>query len=166
MNKPSKKNFTRRRKKVGDLYEIETAKGLAYFQYNLENHEWSSLIRVLQGFYKSRPSQGCLAELVKKSHRFQQFLALNKAIREKEVSFIETFPVPEFAQKLPIFKGSNHHKTPPEDKIWYLWNGEKTWCAGKLSFEEQKKYPLRGLCDATALKHFIETGMSLRDKLC
>ena len=83
MNKPSKKNFTRRRKKVGDLYEIETAKGLAYFQYNLENHEWSSLIRVLQGFYKSRPSQGCLAELVKKSHRFQQFLALNKAIREK-----------------------------------------------------------------------------------
>lgn len=168
MKEPSKQTTRNRRKKIGDVYEIETAKGLAYFQYKLENYEWGSLIRVLQGFYKSRPSQEEFFILIKKTHRFQKFITLNKAIREKEVVFIENFPVPEFAQKLPIFKGSNYHKIPSEDKIWHLWDGKKSWCVGKLSLEEQKKYPLDGICDATALKHFIETGRGPGgfDKLC
>jgi hypothetical protein len=155
------------RKKIGDVYEIQTSKELAYFQYNIENQKWGSLIRVLQGFYKTRLSREKLDEIVKKPHRFQKFLYLTDAIKDQEVILIDNFPIPEFAKDLPIFKASNDLKTTPsEEKIWWLWDGEKEWKVGKLSLKEQMKYPLERLCDATALIRNIETGMSLGDKLC
>jgi len=160
-------HMKRIRKKIGDVYEIKTSKGLAYFQYNIENQKWGSLIRVLQGFYKTRPSYEEIYDLVKKPHRFQKFLYLMDAIKDQEIVHVNTYPVPEFAQNLPVFKASNDLKTTPsKDKIWWLWDGEKSWKVGKLSLEEQMNYPLERLCDATALIRNIETGMSLGDKLC
>ena len=74
-------------------------------------------------------------------------------------NFIGNFPVPEFAQKFPIFKGTNNMpKTDPKEKIWWLWDGEKEWRVGKLSLQEQMKYPLDGICDITALVLKIERG--------
>jgi len=57
-------------------------------------------------------------------------------------------------------------KTDPKEKIWWLWDGEKSWKVGKLSIDEQKKYPLKELCDITALTKSIEKGKSFSDELC
>ena len=71
------------------------------------------------------------------------------------------------AQSFPIFKGTNSMpKRNPLDKIWWLWDGKKSWKVGKLSLEEQMKYPIKKLCDATALVGNIETGKFFSDKLC
>lgn len=158
------------RKKIGEVYEIQTVKGLAYFQYTHEHKKpprWGSLIRILAGFYEKRPSHDEICELVKKPHRFRTFLFLDAAIKEKEVSLVGHFSLPSFAQKFPIFKNTN---TPPkgnqEEAIWSLWDGEKSWRVGKLSEEEQLKYPFHSLCDATALSIQIERGVSGNRKLC
>ena len=69
------------------------------------------------------------------------------------------FPVPEFAQKFPVFKNSmSLTKKEPEEEVWSLWDGDKSWKVGKLSLEEQKKYPMKKLCDVKALARNIETG--------
>ena len=159
-----------RRKKIGDVYEIKTNKGLAYFQYTHEYTKppkWGSLIRVLDGFYEKRPATNELISLVNKQHKFQTFCFLQHGIKAGEVVFVENFSVPEFAQEFPVFKGTNSSpKRDPLDKVWWLWDGENEWKVGQLSLEEQKQYPLSGVCDITALISSTEKGTSLGDILC
>lgn len=172
MNALSKKqrklNF--KDKQIGDVYEIQTSKGLAYFQYTHEHikpPKWGSLIRVLRGFYGKRPAVNELAEIVKKPHRFQVFLFLNQAIKEKEVAFVGNFQIPGFSQKFPIFKNTNTlPKGDQREAIWSLWDGEKSWRVGKLSEEEQMKYPFHSLCDTTTLVRDIEEGVFFNRILC
>ena len=62
------------RKKIGDVIEIPTSKGLAYVQYTHYHQAppvYGSLIRVLKGFYKARPSEQELAQIIVQPHRFQ-----------------------------------------------------------------------------------------------
>ncbi|MCB1074837.1 MAG: hypothetical protein KDK59_04805 [Simkania sp.] len=155
---------------LGDVYEVQTSKGLAYFQYTHEYTKppkWGSLIRVLEGFYEKRPSDEKLSEIAKKPHRFQTFCFLRSGIKDGEVNFIGNFPIPEFAQEFPIFKGTNSSpRKPKEEKIWWLWDGEKEWKVGFLSTEEQKMYPLQKLCSISSLIKNIETGKSLAIELC
>ena len=44
----------------------------------------------------------------------------------------------------------------PEEANWYLWDGEKEWDVGKMSLEEQIKYPDNCVYNDTALKENIE----------
>jgi hypothetical protein len=44
------------RAKLGDVLEIETTKGLAYFQYTHQHPVYGGLIRVLPGLYAERPA--------------------------------------------------------------------------------------------------------------
>lgn len=159
-----------RRKKIGDVYEIKTSKGLAYFQYTHEYTKppkWGSLIRVLDGFYQERPSMEEIYSIVNKNHRFQTFCFLKAAIKEREVEFIENIDIPEEFKKFPIFKNTNTHpKGDQKEAIWSLWDGEKSWRVGKLSEEEQLKYPFHSLCDATALIRDVERGVFFNRKLC
>ncbi len=158
------------RKKIGDVFEVKTSKGLAYFQYTHEHKNppsWGSLVRVLQGFYNSRPSSNELEKLVELPHRFQTFCFLQHGIKEGEVMLIGNFPIPSFVKKFPIFKNTNTDpKKPSIEKVWWLWDGEKSWKVGKLSLEDQKKYPFHGACDIPALIMNIETGKSLGRELC
>jgi hypothetical protein len=162
--------MTGRHKKIGDVYEIKTSKGLSYFQYTHEYTKppkWGSLIRVLDGFYQERPSMEEIYAIVNKKHRFQTFCFLQAALKESSVEFVENMDIPEKFKKFPIFKGTNSMpKRDPLDKIWWLWDGEKSWRVGKLTIEEQMKYPVKELCDAAALIGNIEKGKSFSDILC
>jgi len=165
------KSIRRLHKKIGDIIEVPTSKGLAYVQYTHEYTKppnWGSLIRVLQGFYKERPSNEKLEKLVKKPHRFQTFCPIYRVVNIGDWERVGNFPVPKFALKFPVFKNMKYlFKRPSaEEAIWYLWDGERSWKAGKLSLEEQKKYPDHILCNDTALIYHIETGLSAGRTLC
>ena len=158
------------KKKIGNVYEVKTSKGLSYFHYTHEYTKppkWGSLVRVLDGFYKQRPPEREIANIVNNPHRFQIFLLLRRAISNKEVTGVGNFPIPDFAQKFPVFKNTN---TPPKgnqlEAKWSLWDGEKSWKVGTLSEEEQMKYPFHSLCDITALIGLIETGTFFNRKVC
>ncbi len=98
-----------RRKKTGDIYEVKTERGFAYFQYTHEytkSPKWGSLIRVLDGFYEQKPTIKELKDLVNKQRRFQTFCFQQQGIKAEEVLFVENLLVPDFAQHFPIFKHS------------------------------------------------------------
>jgi len=158
------------RKKIGDVIEIPTSKGLAYVQYT-HYHKgppvYGSLIRVLQGFYETRPSKQELSEIVKKPHRFQTFCPVHYGVNIGDWELVGNFSIPEFAQKFLTFKSSNSSpKIDPKEKKWWLWDGERSWKVEKISLKEQKKYPLKKVCNDTALIKNIETGKSLGRELC
>ena len=158
--------------KIGDVIEIPASKGLAYAQYTHKHTSFprfGSLIRVLQGFYEKRPPEQALAELVKNPHRFQTFCPVHYGVNVGDWDRVGNFPVPEFAQKFPIFKNTNAFpKDDQKEKFWSLWDGEKSWRVGKLSIEEQMKYPRECIYNDTGLVHAIETGLGPGgfEKLC
>jgi|JI9StandDraft_1071089.scaffolds.fasta_scaffold207134_2 hypothetical protein len=165
------KSIRRVKKRIGDVIEIPTAKGLAYVQYTHYHStppKYGCLIRVLQGFYDKRPDMDKIEFIVNQQHRFQTFCPIYKVVNIGDWDRIGNFPVPVFAQKFPIFKAMKYlFKRPkPEDADWYLWDGEKEWYVGKLSLKEQEKYPKEGIYNDTGLIHAIETGMSGEIKLC
>lgn len=157
------KSIRRVKKKIGDVIEIPTSKGLVYIQYTHEHTAFpvfGSLIRVLQGFFEKRPNDEELRELVKKPHRFRTFCPVHRVVNIGDWERVGNFPVPDFAQKFPIFKNTNAlPKDKHEEKLWSLWDGEKSWKVGKLSLEDQKKYPQQCIYNDTGLIQAIETGM-------
>ena len=152
------KCIRRVKKKIGDVIEIPTHKGLAYVQYTHENIKMGSLVRVLRGFYKKRPALEEMETIVNKPHKFQSFCPIYRVVNIGDWDRVGNFSVPEFAQKFPVFKGMVFlFKRPkPEEANWYLWDGEKEWDVGKMSLEEQKKYPNKSICNDTALREYIE----------
>lgn len=164
------KSIRRIHKKIGDVIEIPSSKGFAYVQYTHQHIAppvWGSLIRILQGFYETRPSNKELKDLVNKPHRFQTFCPVYRVVNIGDWERVGNFPIPDFARDFPIFKGTNSlHNDDPEEAIWFLWDGKKEWKVGKLSLEDQMKYPLECIYNGTGLIHAIETGMSGKRKLC
>ena len=165
------KCIRRIKKKIGDVIEIPTSKGLAYVQYTHEHTAppvYGSLIRVLKGFYQRRLSIEDLQKIVNKPHRFQTFCPVHHTVNLGDWERIGNFPIPHFAQKFPVFKNMKYlFKRPnPEEADWYLWDGEKSWHVGKLSLEKQMKYPKKSAYNDTGLIEAIETGMSGDLKLC
>lgn len=163
------KTIRKVQKKIGDIVEIPTSKGFAYVQYTHYHSDppvFGSLVRILQGFYETRPSNEKLSQLIRLPHRFQTFCPVHHTVNLGFFELIGNFPVPEFAQKFPTFKSSNNlPKTDPLEKIWWLWDGKKSWKVGKLPIEEQNKYPYKKVCNDTALVKNIETGLSLGREL-
>jgi len=162
------KCIRRLRKKIGDIIEVPTSKGLAYVQYTHENIKMGSLVRVLQGFYKKRHSLEEIERIANGPHRFQAFCPVHYSVNIGDWERVGNFPVPGFAQKFPTFKNMRYlFKRPkPEEANWTLWDGETFWHVGKLSMEEQRKYPEEGIYNDTGLVEAIETGMSGDLKLC
>lgn len=146
------------KKKIGDVIEVPTSNGFTYIQYTHENIKMGSLVRVLQGFYKKKQSLEEIEVIVNRPHRFQAFCPVHHTVNLGDWNRVGNFQVPEFAQKFPIFKGMVYlFKRPnPEEANWYLWDGEKEWDVGKMSLEEQIKYPDNCVYNDTALKENIE----------
>jgi hypothetical protein len=160
-----------KRTRIGDVVEIPTAKGLAYVQYthyHKDPPEFGELIRILQGFYEKRPSREELEEIVKRPHRFSVFFPVKIAVTRGIFENIGHFEIPDFAREFPIFKEAITIKVRfnPDDVNWSLWDGEESWNVGKLSREDQTKYPTLVIFNDTGLIDAIETGKSQERNLC
>jgi len=147
--------------KIGSIVEIATKNGLGYAQYTHKHKEYGELIRVIPGFYKSRPQN--LDLLVNHPTQFATFFPLGVAIRRKIFPTIGVCPVPEFAEKFPIFKTGHYDETVGKITVWFLWDGEKDWRVSELT-DEQKNYPMRGIINVAALIDHIEKGWTPRDR--
>lgn len=139
--------------KKGQVYGINTSKGVAYFQYHSRNKLMGPLIRVLKGEYTKRPD---VSLLVKDETRFWTFLPVDALLRAKTIESCGVFDLPVHAKDFPLFRAGLRDK---EGKVssWWFWDGEKEWQAGDLS-EEQKKISIRSILNDTMLIKRIESG--------
>jgi hypothetical protein len=142
----------RKRARLGDVLEIGTPAGLAYFQYTHQHQTYGGLIRVLPGTYEERPTAGRLSELVRRRERFVVFFPVRAAANRGLVSVVANEPIPPHAQSFPLFKSGRPGN-------WWLWDGEHEWRIGELT-AEQRTLPTRGIWNDTMLASRIASGWS------
>ena len=95
-----------RRPKIGDLFEIETSKGMAYGQYcHREGGEplgAGPLIRVIEGLHNRRPTD--LQVIARQPTLFWTYYPLGAALNQGLVTNLGTFPIPAEAAEYPVLR--------------------------------------------------------------
>jgi hypothetical protein len=84
---------------VADIVELRTPAGLAYIQYTFDRGTDGQLVRVLPGFYSTRPSE--FSSLARQRELYFVFYTLNYALRQGDANVIDNQPVPEWAKDPP-----------------------------------------------------------------
>lgn len=145
----------RRRVRIGDVVEIQTAKGLAYAQYTHDVPRYGALIRVLPGFHERRPSS--FAALVEQREQFVVFFPLGAAVWRRIFVIAANEPVPEAAQHFPLFRCAGAINRNGKVLNWWLWDGNREWRVDSLTLE-QRRHPEAEIWNDTLLIKRIEEG--------
>jgi hypothetical protein len=138
--------------KLGDIFEIKTANGYAYFQYTHKNLLCGELIRVLPGLFQLRPSN--LDKISKNLGKIIVFFPVSAAAKKNICERVGNFEIPDSAKPFPLFRAGQINPNNPSVSTWWLWNGEKEWKVGELSSEEMK-LPLREIVNDELLIEYI-----------
>jgi hypothetical protein len=146
--------------KSGDIVEVRTSRGLAYAQLKHKHRTFGSLIRLIDGFHESRPSD--LEALAAGCTRFVTFFPLGAAVRRGFVVIIGNASIPVDAKEFPVFRDGVADPKTKSVAIWWLWDGEKEWRVGTLT-DQQKKYPIRAVWNDTLLVSRLESGWTPED---
>jgi hypothetical protein len=152
----------RRTPAIGDVFEIQTPAGLAFFQYVNCDELMGEFIRVFRGTYKSRPDS--LDEILASNEQFFAFFPVEAALRKKLITFVGSAPVPlPLVNRFPTLRAPGRINTE-EKKVenWRLWDGERSWGVETLT-DEQRDFSIRGIMSAALLVHRIVTGWVPRD---
>jgi hypothetical protein len=144
-----------KRVKIGDIVEVETARGMAYIQMTHKVEKWGALIRVIHGLFESRPEN--LQRLSESESDFVTFFPLQVAINRNIFEIVGHGPVPAQAQIFPLFRDAGFIDRSGKVHDWWLWDGEKAWRVRKLSVE-QRYLPIREVINDTLLIERIEEG--------
>ena len=89
---------------IGDVLEVPTRNGLRYGQYTHEHPEFGSLLRVIEGAHKIRPSD--LARLVRGRTTFVTFFPIAEAVRRGIFEIVGRTRVPGADRSFPLFKAA------------------------------------------------------------
>lgn len=146
--------------KTGDIVEIITSRGLVYAQYTHKHKDYGSLLRVFETGYENRPK--CIDNIVKEKLQFAIFFPLQAAIKQNLISVIGNCAVPKELADFPMFRAGAINPNIGKVATWWLWDGKKETKIGKLS-NEQRKLPIRGICNDTLLIEKIETYWTAED---
>ncbi|HWZ97159.1 MAG TPA: hypothetical protein VN025_05305 [Candidatus Dormibacteraeota bacterium] len=84
--------------KIGDVFEVATSTGLAYFQCTYKDEGGFYLIRVLPGFFSVRPAD--IRSLVNERELYFTFYFLRSALWNKKITFVSSEQVPEWAKSV------------------------------------------------------------------
>ncbi len=126
-----------KRAKPGDVLEVQTPRGLAYVQYAGKHPEYGDAIRVLPGFFQTRP-QDWSALLAQEG--YFTFYPVGAAVSQKLVAIASRQPIPP-GRELP----TRHRRSgwiSPEGKIalWFIVDGAQETKRTELSEEEKRLF--------------------------
>jgi len=143
-----------KRLKIGDIVEITTSKGIAYAQYTHQHPIYGSLVRVFDKLYEIPPLNQ--EDIVNNEIQFSTFIPLKAAIKQKIFNIFTNLDITEQLKIFPKFKAGIVDPSTERVEVWWLWDGENEEKVGTLN-SEQKKYPLREVCNDTLLVERIES---------
>jgi hypothetical protein len=151
------KTVTRKRPRLGDIIEIRTPRGLAYFQYTHQHLVFGGLIRVLPGIFDRKPEN--LEELVMQKELFIGFFPVRAACNCNITRVVAEAEIPERNKPFPLFKDGVANKDGVVE-CWWLWDGEKSWKVGKWK-DEYRNLPDREIWSDTFLvERIVEKNVS------
>jgi len=149
--------------KIGDIIEIETAKGFFYAQYTHKDKTYGDLIQVTKNSFPERP--GDLEEVISDDVGIITFFPLNIAVRRKIFSVIGNRPVPEKRRQFPLFRVRGYIDRSGTVRQWKFWDGQKTWPEQWLTelTDKEMELPIEGIWNDTLLIDRLETGWMPRE---
>lgn len=153
--------MARIRIQIGDIFEIVTPSGLAYFQYTHRKGAFGALIRVLEGLYVARPE---VDQFANSRTRFHVFFPVQAAANRGIVARVGNIDVPIADRAFPLFKISSPPNPATKERQWWLWDGEHEWRTGDLS-PEYRNLPVRAVINDTLLIQRIVSGWQPSDEL-
>ena len=116
--------------KIGDIYEIKTPIGLAYFQYTHDGRDNGALIRVLPGVYTSRPQD--FGVLGRQKELYFVFYTLEYDLRSRKVESVSNQPVPEWAKEFPTMRKRGGVARGGGTLNWFIGHGLKLDRIGEM----------------------------------
>lgn len=141
---------TKKQKKIGDVYEVSTKKGFAYFQYTHFNDSHGSLIRIIPGLFEKRPMD--LQSIVNGQEIHRVFFPIDSALSGDFIGWAGNYKIPDSAKKFPIMRARGYLKKGSDlVTVWWFWDGEKEWKVDDISSEDLKSYPIRCVITGTDL---------------
>jgi hypothetical protein len=147
------------RLKIGDVFEIETSNGIAFFQYVHENEDIGSLIRILPIIHMDN-KKGFLNDLVEQKELYFIHFPLGAALRQKIVSKMGNYPIPKDFVLPQKFR--DDHSIKGEFICWHIVDYE-TWQREKVEklTDEQKQLSPWGTWNDTLLKERLAENWTL-----
>ena len=128
---------SRKRAKPGDIIEVRTPRGLAYVHYTARHPEYGDAIRVLPGFFETRPESW--STLVAQEGYFT-FYAVSAAVSQGLVEIAAHQPIPS-GRELPSKSRRYGWVTPAgEVKTWLINDGTHDVMRTELSEEERRLF--------------------------
>jgi len=147
--------------RIGDLFEISTPKGKAYFQYVFELNGIGSLIRVFDGLFDTVPEK--LYEIVNNEEKFFVYFPLKYALKYNVVRKVLSSNVPGSVQ-IP-----KKMRTPNVDKngkilFWHIVDVETLQREVVYNLNDlQKNFSPWGVWNDTILIERLSSGWTLEN---
>lgn len=143
---------TRKRPQIGDVIEISTSKGLAYAQFTHKHPTHRALLRVMPGFYSSRPE--CFSKLMLADPQFSTFFPLGAACNRGIVRVVANEAVSAYLSAFPTFRSSIKGQDG-EWGPWWLWDGKHEWLIGELEPGMEVLPPQEVINDTLLIKRIV-----------
>jgi hypothetical protein len=139
----------RKRARLGDILEVSTPRGLAYVHYTARDPEYGDAIRVLPGFFTTRPSD--FTALASSPDAYFTFYPAAGAVL---VEVVAHQPVPP-GQGLPtVYRRAGARSREGRVLAWLICEGSKETLVRELS-EEQRYLPIASIWNHEALVHSL-----------
>ncbi len=145
----------RRRIEFGSLFEIETERGLGYFQYIGESKVYCELVRVFPHTYPRRPSP--VDEALASPEAFLTFYPLRRAISERLVTLVGCGPMPARFRVFPTMRWGTPIPPGGGPRRWRLFDGEEFGDFTELT-PDLRKLSVTGTCGHASLQNMIASG--------
>lgn len=125
----------KKRASIGDLIEVETPRGLAYVQYSHRSPRSGALIRVLPGFFETRPNS--FEKIVAEKERFYAFFPVDAAVAQNLVTVVANEEVPKTIRNFPLMRMAGLPDRHGTVRDWWLFDGVREWPVDGLTPEQQ-----------------------------
>ncbi|HEX5751227.1 MAG TPA: ribonuclease E inhibitor RraB [Archangium sp.] len=146
--------MTTRRKRVrpGDVLEVRTPRGLAYVHYTGRHREYGDAIRVLPGFFASRPAD--FMALVDPPEAYFTFYPAGAAVSQGLVEIAAEHPVPRGEVFPSVYRRECASNREGRVLAWLICEGRRETLVRELS-EVQRRLPIASIWNHEALVYYL-----------
>lgn len=141
----------RKRARPGDILEVSTSRGLAYIHYTARHPEYGDTIRVLPGFFATRPAD--FASLAASVEAYFTFYPVGAAVYHGLVQIVARIPVAP-GKELPLRYRRRGASNSERIITWFIWDGTKDTLVWELS-EADRHLPIASIWNHEALLYYL-----------
>jgi hypothetical protein len=137
----------------GDIFEMKTSKGLAYFQFILENLTFGEMIRIIPGRFEDRPVD--FEALVAADGGWTCFFPVAESVLHGQLECVAAQPLPPEFRIPESYKVAGASNAQGQTLNWWIITDGKAGRVEVLS-KDQSEFPVPALYSFEDLKARLE----------